>query len=458
MNYSIPGSKGLRISDALIVTDQNGNRVDRVELLGKEVNKSPEWLYGISRICGYVDELDIENLEFVYNPNSRSKIPWFVRYKKPKVLKGPEDEYRVVPGYPHLAVNAYGNVINVHTKHTYLTTLSHGYDHVYCKIFKYGKTLFVPNYKLTALAWCYNKDPINLLEVDHSDGVKRNNFYKNLVWVTYKKNNENAVDQGLIPSAVGGKIRDVYTGEIKEFSSLESLNSFLGMRAKEVNHFKTRRRNHVYAGKYEVRIDGDTRPWIYTDTAQNVEPGRYIITVHEPSGDKVFNGVRTFIKHYKLWNIGTPSCEHAVDAFCQDHPDLKIDVIDQYDLSPIEMKNLETGKIDAYPDVKTLVGKTGLCKTTVLTAIKYNGRKSIDGKFVLRHVTTDPWPDDIIVVKNRPQALKLIDKDTQEEIMCSSLKEAARKIGRDREYITRCLKRPKETDKYIIRSNSPFPE
>lgn len=456
--YEIPGSNEMKISDALQVVDKDGNPATCCELLGKKIDKSVEWLYGISRICGKIDEFDLDNLEFAFNPNSRSKIPWFTYYKKPKYLDGNLSEYRVVPGYVNLAVSSWGDVVDVERKFFYKTTISHGYPHVYCKIFRYGKHLFVPTYKLVALAWCHNPDPINLVAIDHTDGNKKNNVWTNLKWVTYKENSVNAVSQGLIQSAVGGRVRDITTGKITEFSSLESLNEFLGMRAKEINHFLTRRRNNVYGGKYEVRIDGDDRPWVYTDKCQNVEPSRYIITVHEKSGDKVFNGVRTFINHYKLWDIGTPSCAHAVDAFQTQFPGVRLSVIDQYDLSPVEMKDLTTDEVVTYPDVVTLIKVTGLCKTTVLTAIKYNGRKVVHDKYVFRHKSSDPWPTDLIVIKNKPVELILINKDTRDEIVCSSVKDAARKIGRDREYITRCLKRPKETDKYTVRLNSPVPE
>lgn len=409
-------------------------------------------------MCGYVDDFDVKHLEFVKLTNSRAEFPWFARYTSPKSIYINGEEYRAVPGYPNLAVNCSGRVIHPLTSVPYQTLEAHGYDAVYCWVHRYRKKMFVQCYKAVALAWVNNPDPDKYVVVDHFDGNKKNNHYTNLVWSTYKENSDRAVERGLIKSAIRCRVRDIHTGEIKEFNSLESMNSFLGLRAKEENHFLTRKCNNVYAGRYEVRIDGDNRDWIYTDNCQNVEPSRYIITVKEPDTVRVFNGVRTLISHYKLWNMSSTSCAVAVKVLKERHPEFEISVNDQYDTRRIELKDLSSGEVSRFDTVRDLVEATGLCKATVLAAIKHNGRKVIDDRFVARRESDDDWPDDIIKVKNRPIGLKIINKDTLEEMMCTSVKDAARKLGCDREYITRCMTRPKENDKYIIQSISPFLE
>ena len=50
---------------------------------------------------------------------------------------------------------------------------------------------------LVASAFVKNDQPAKKVEVNHDDGVKTNNFYKNLEWVTRQRNIEHAYETGL---------------------------------------------------------------------------------------------------------------------------------------------------------------------------------------------------------------------------------------------------------------------
>lgn len=455
MIYCIPGTHKCGITGKLIVFVDgkaiNTNPIDPVtiSLCGKSVTKRPQWFYGISQV-GYVDEFDIEHLKFVYNPKSRSNFPWYAWYDVPKIVF---DKYRVVPGYPNVAVSDDGVPIDSSTGVEMKRTVSHGYYHIYCFIPRYNKKLFVPVYKLVALAWLKNDESITRYVVNHLDGnhYPRVDNVENLEWTTYKGNSTHAVETGLVPSTCMCRIRDVKTGEVKSFPSIGEMSDFLGLKCdKETMYFLKRRGNKLFNDKWEVRTHGDDRPWIYAQNCMNIEPSRYIIKVKEPTGEKVFNGVRTLIKHYKLWDIPSWSCAEAVDELKHDHPEYGVEVIDQYDLRPIEVRDITTGKVTTYGSNKELHAKTGWCKSTVIDAVRYSGRRIIYDKYVLRRKSDDPWPTDIRVSKNKPQNLRLTDKDTHEVFECRSLREAAVVTGRDRDYIKRCIESPKCTDRFII--------
>lgn len=456
MLHVIPGTQGYGITDDLEifydgkVIHNDINKSIQIKVLDKLVTNKPNWFYGIAMV-GHVDEFDIDHLHFVFNPQSRSKFPWYAWYDTPKVVF---DDFRVVPGYPNVAVNCDGVPIDSVSGKEYKCVISHNYRYIYCYINLYQKKLFVPVYKLVALAWLDNDESITRFVVNHKDptGTPLNDSVTNLEWTTYKGNNDHAVHNGLIESAVGCKIRNVNTGEIKEFPSLSSMFGFFGVDySKGFCYFTKNRCNKLYGGEWEVRLNDDERPWIYEMSAQNVEPSRYIITITEPNSEpKVFNGVRKVIKHYKLWNLPTWSCKVVVERLKEEHPEFVIEVIDQYDTRKIEVKDLESGTVSEYDSITILAKSRNWRKSSIIDCMKSEGTRALYDRFAIRHKTNSKWPD-TKPSESRPKSLVLIDKDTKEEITCESFREASRFLGRDRDYIRRCIDAPKETDKYVIK-------
>ena len=60
-----------------------------------------------------------------------------------------------------------------------------------------GMILPIRIYRLVAHEFVYNDDPINKTTVNHKDLNKRNSFYQNLEWATYKENNDHAMLNGV---------------------------------------------------------------------------------------------------------------------------------------------------------------------------------------------------------------------------------------------------------------------
>ena len=411
----------------------------------------PVWFLCVSRI-GKFDAFDLEHLHFEHIPMSRSRFPWFSWYDTPKVVFG---KYRVVPSYPEFAVSEDGHPIYPDTgKPHHVVYSNDGHAYVRSAGGYTGRYYMVGLHRLVAMAWVLNTDPKVNTIVNHLKGGENplNNSASNLEWTTPAGNSYHAVHTGLLPYAVPCKIRHRVTGEIKEFPSVHDACKFLGVTVpKEINNYKIRRTNKLFNDVWELRVDGDNRPWTYEQNCMNVEPARYIVKVTEPGSEtKVFNGIRTLIKHYKLWNMGGTSCKRAVDRLSSEHPEYKIEVIDQFDLSPIEVKNIETGEVKEYPSNKALHEATGWCKTVVIDAIGYAGRRVIYDKYVLRRKSNKPWPKDLRVSKYRPVKLKFLNKQTLQTTVYESLRDAARCTGIDREAIKRMLRHPFERDAYIV--------
>lgn len=93
--------------------------------------------------------------------------------------------FRRVPDFNYLMVNESGIFYNNKTGH-YLTPYKGSNGYMYLKMMEDGIAKRISVHRAVALCFCkgYKED----LVVDHIDGNKENNYYKNLRWVTQKKN------------------------------------------------------------------------------------------------------------------------------------------------------------------------------------------------------------------------------------------------------------------------------
>ena len=95
------------------------------------------------------------------------------------------------------AVSNTGNVINVITGKTLsLSSDKDGYP-VVSVVSKSLKHRSLHVHRLVAWEYCENDDLIHKTQVDHIDGVKQNNDYRNLEWVTPRENTLRAERLGL---------------------------------------------------------------------------------------------------------------------------------------------------------------------------------------------------------------------------------------------------------------------
>lgn len=146
------------------------------------------------------------------------------------------------PPYDNYAISNYGNVKNVRTGHILKQFEKHnGYMGVSLWVNNKGKSFKI--HRLVALYFIKQNNEKDIY-VNHIDGNKKNNFYKNLEWVTPSKNCYEAVKLGLV-NAVRVKITDLTTGESLCFYSLtQCANHFgldkraLGRALKRQGHYK----------------------------------------------------------------------------------------------------------------------------------------------------------------------------------------------------------------------------
>lgn len=90
-----------------------------------------------------------------------------------------------VPGFDHHAVNEYGVIVNTNTGNI-IQPYKSKQGYLYVKPCEYNHTKHLAVHR--AVAMCFCRGYADGLVVDHVDGNKENNYYKNLRWCTQKKN------------------------------------------------------------------------------------------------------------------------------------------------------------------------------------------------------------------------------------------------------------------------------
>lgn len=103
------------------------------------------------------------------------------------------------PGFDknRYVISNYGKIINFNTNHVMKAELNkHGYYKISLRTsltMKKDKTVLV--HRLVCWEFCKHKEGCTI--VNHKDGNKANNYYKNLEWVTYSENSKHAFITGL---------------------------------------------------------------------------------------------------------------------------------------------------------------------------------------------------------------------------------------------------------------------
>lgn len=100
-----------------------------------------------------------------------------------------------------------------------------------------GKVHYERLHRIIAFLFVPNEDWENNTVVNHLDGNKLNNDYRNLEWTTVKGNTKHAYDLGLFIPPITTKetyILDTLTGEVKHFNSRKECEEYYGVEYRSI--------------------------------------------------------------------------------------------------------------------------------------------------------------------------------------------------------------------------------
>jgi len=144
----------------------------------------------------------------------------------------PDEEVREIVGTNGMYfVTSYGRVISANyrrqnrAKELKQTTHPEGYKRV--NIDALIPKWATPVHRLVAIA--FHENPENLLQVNHIDGDKGNNFYLNLEWVSNADNQKHAFRTGLQPHKRGERHPLVKLTEAKVLSIRNEYDASIGV-------------------------------------------------------------------------------------------------------------------------------------------------------------------------------------------------------------------------------------
>lgn len=132
-------------------------------------------------------------------------------------LKG----FYYVPGYSYYLVNREGEVYSTAVKRLISPYVDGSGYFMYGVQPDIGDRTICGQHRLLALAFLPYPANVDILDVNHIDGIKQNNAIVNLEWASRKRNCDHAYSSGLRTDNVPVLVKNIFSGEVKEFYSFE---------------------------------------------------------------------------------------------------------------------------------------------------------------------------------------------------------------------------------------------
>lgn len=207
----------------------------------------------------YWDKLDIHYID----GNKRNTHPSNLIWKFPngglehRFYKG----FNIIPGFSKYIISNEGVVIYSPTGKVRSNVVNKkGYVRV-CVTPDVGSYSMQYVHRLVALAWLDFKPNVMLLEVNHKNGIKKDNSPGNLEWVTSKRNNDHSYEIGLRTDTCPILVRNVISGDIKEYRSYNYYAKEKSLSFETVRERANNKKQPVWDDFTQIKRKDDPSPW-----------------------------------------------------------------------------------------------------------------------------------------------------------------------------------------------------
>lgn len=367
-----------------------------------------------------------------------------------------DEKRRIIPNYPRYAVDEFGEVLDRVTskivkRHTYI------HDGWYPSVDVFNERTQVKRtvglHRLVALAWCDNDDWYNKIIVNHIDGNKDNFFASNLEWCTYSENALHAFKNGLRTDNVPCVIRSKNTGEVLEFYSMGDMGRKFGLsKARDTSYYLHGPAHRLLFGEWEVRINGDDRPWYYEIGQPAVPKSRYVTTVTYPDGTKeTYWDNRDIIKKFKCWNVGS-GIEPVLKKAREIHPDLTFEYEDRWKDRIVQVIDVKTMEIvDESPWLTNSSELMKCSKSAVLRLLNLNEHRPKNG-YAVRYKPNEETPWNILDEDyvGKAVCIQVTDMETGKITIFNSSREIERDLKISRFVLNKRMRDNKPVGKYCF--------
>jgi hypothetical protein len=346
-------------------------------------------------------------------------------------------KYRIVPGFPGYAIDKCGDLRDIRTGDQ---VKQYAKKDWYCVADVYdpdrGEVRTIGIHRLVCLAWIKNHDPVQRPIVNHIDGIKSNNHYFNLEWVSFAENAIHAFETGLREDNVPCRIRDVTTGEVIGCYSLTEAQRRMGYEdGVMVGTITNRLKSRLINDRYELRLEGDLTPWFYEDKDEVIERhGRYTVHVTLPDGQKrTWYDVRTASTELGLPRTNYGSSEQLVVSAQAVYPGIVVEFEDNFKTGWIQALEVATGIVVEAESMRALSRKLGVTKTLIRTNLRLGPTREVKG-YAFRYKSDEPWPESITPSTYVPKCILAVHPE-KVQLRFTSLRQAAKHFKIDRETI-----------------------
>lgn len=145
------------------------------------------------------------------------------------------DGFRLIPGYSRYRINREGVVRNI-VLGIEMSSYVDKYGYIFFGLTPdVGKRVPIGLHRLMAFSFLPIPANFYRLDVNHINGIKKDNNFDNLEWCTRKHNNQHARKLGLNTDNLVVYVRDVTTGAVTEYYSIASCEDSLGLGKNTVN-------------------------------------------------------------------------------------------------------------------------------------------------------------------------------------------------------------------------------